>query len=75
MTRCWPAPAPRAAREDGAEAIAVLPRRLDQHGLELAVLDAHGVRRLHLPFPGGPVHTLADVPADFPVPLTCACLA
>lgn len=34
-------------------------------------LAGDGAHRLHLPFPGGPVAHVDEVPDDFPVPLAC----
>lgn len=38
-----------------ADAQAVLPRSVDRYGIELAVLEATGVERMRLVFPGGPI--------------------
>lgn len=52
---------------------AVVPRALDRYGLELAVLTTAGVERLRLPFPGGPIDAIQQVPPGLAAPLTCRC--
>jgi hypothetical protein len=61
----------RAHGHDHAEV--VLPRALDRYGIELAVLGADGVKRVRLPFPGGPIETLEDAPLGLAAPLSCRC--
>lgn len=52
---------------------AVEPRAIDRYGLELALITAVGVTTLRLPFPGGPVESLAEVTVGLRAVLTCRC--
>lgn len=58
-----------------ADARMVAAQALDRYALQLAVVDDHGVRRLRLPFPDGPIDSLDDLPAGFRMPLSCRCTA
>ena len=55
------------------EAQAVVPRAIDRYGLELALVTGIGVSTLRLPFPGGPVESLAEVTCGVRALLTCRC--
>jgi hypothetical protein len=55
------------------DAEAVVPRALDRYGLEIAILGPAGVQRVRLPFPGGPIDTLEQVPPGLLAPLNCRC--
>jgi len=52
---------------------AVEPRAIDRYGLELALITPVGVTTLRLPFPRGPVESLAEVTAGLRAVLTCRC--
>lgn len=52
---------------------AVVPRALDRYGIELIVLAPAGVQRVRLPFPGGPIDSLEQVPPGILIPLACRC--
>ena len=52
---------------------AVEPRAIDRYGLELALISGIGVTTLRLPFPGGPVESLAEVTCGLRAVLTCRC--
>jgi len=52
---------------------AVEPRAIDRYGLELALITTLGVATLRLPFPGGPVESLAEVTCGLRAVLTCQC--
>lgn len=54
-------------------ALAVVPRALDQYGLELAVITDEGVRTVRLTFPGAPVSSFAEVGNGLRAMLTCRC--
>jgi Domain of unknown function (DUF2470) len=56
-----------------ALAQAVVPRAIDRYGLELALITGAGVTTLRLPFPGGPVESLAEVTSGLRALLTCRC--
>jgi hypothetical protein len=51
----------------------VLPRSLDRFGIELSVLTFDGAATMRLPFPGGPVSCLDEVPVSLRAVLTCCC--
>jgi len=55
------------------DAQAVVPRAIDRYGLELALVTGIGVATLRLPFPGGPVDSLAEVTCGVRALLTCRC--
>ena len=60
-------------RAHGYLAQAVVPRRLDRYGVELAIIIADGVCVMRLPFPGGPVDNLEQVATGLRLLLTCRC--
>ena len=55
------------------DAQAVEPRAIDRYGLELTLITGIGVTTLRLPFPGGPVESLAEVTCGVRALLTCRC--
>jgi hypothetical protein len=64
----------RCVRAHGvARAEWVVPHGLDRYGLELLVLASEGIATVRLPFPGGPVGSLDDVPVSLRAALTCHC--
>jgi hypothetical protein len=52
---------------------AAVPRAVDRYGIELVALGPAGVHRVRLPFPGGPIDALEQVPPRLLVPLACRC--
>lgn len=60
-------------RAHGHVAEAVLPTGLDRYGIELAVLGEHGVNRIRLDFPNGPIRHLDQLNAGLHLPLVCHC--
>ena len=60
-------------RAHGHAAEAVLPTGLDRYGIELSILGAHGVNRVRLDFPNGPIQHLDELNAGLHLPLVCRC--
>lgn len=52
---------------------AVVPTAVDRYGLEVTVLARSGADVVRLPFPGGPVDTLQELPPGHLIPLRCRC--
>ena len=53
--------------------LAVVPRRLDRYGLELAIVGEEGVSSVRLPFPHGPVDSFIELSGSLHAIFTCTC--
>ena len=60
-------------RGHGFPATAVVPSRLDRHGMQLVALSESGVETVDLPFAGGPVRSIHEVNLSLRTLLACRC--